>query len=83
MSSLLRMDNFPGRLEWPPLDDPGVLGAGRAHYVDCHFLLRPAMEPEKSFDGLESSFAPLSSTNVRSLSIPCGGQGHRDGTGTR
>lgn len=26
MSVLLTMDNFPGSLEWPPLDEPGVLG---------------------------------------------------------
>lgn len=26
MSVLLTMDNFPGSLEWPPVDEPGVLG---------------------------------------------------------
>lgn len=31
VSVLLQMDNFPGSQEWPPLDEPGVLG--RAHHM--------------------------------------------------
>lgn len=32
-NSLLRMDNFPGSLQWPPSDEPGVLGQGTSHVL--------------------------------------------------